>query len=64
MERIVWYKDGQPIDSVTADQSLASTPVLITMTGCLLQNGGLAVDESGSVYTYDAYGTRIIKWSP
>ena len=63
MERIVWYKDGQPIDSVTADQSLASTPVKLTMTGCFLQDGGLAVDEAGGVYTYDEYGSRIIKWS-
>ena len=64
MERIVWYKDGQPIDSVTADQSLASTPVKITVTGSLLDDGGLAVDEAGGVYTYDEYSRQIIKWSP
>jgi hypothetical protein len=63
MEKIIWYKDGQPVDPVKAEQSLATTPISIDMPGCFLLNGALAVDEAGNIYTYDEYGTRIIRRS-
>ncbi len=63
LERIVWYKDGQPVDSVTATQSLAAKPVVISLGG-IIPGYDVTTDEAGNVYTVDGAHYRVVKWTP
>jgi len=63
LERIVWYKDGQPIDSVTAEQSLASQPVKINVAG-FSPIWRLTTDPAGNVYFLNGGAGQIAKWTP
>jgi len=63
LERIIWYKDGQPIDSALADQRLASTPKAIQIPG-VWPVGDLVSDEAGNLYMFDGPRNRVIRYNP
>ncbi len=48
MERIVWYRDGQPVDSALANQSMPSSPILVK-TGNDLPDQ-ICSDDAGNIY--------------
>jgi len=50
LERIVWYKDGQPIDSALANQSLPSVPLQKNFAG-FHPGTDIVSDESGALYS-------------
>lgn len=69
LETIVWYRDGQPIDSVRANQSLATNGILVAggkpATDPNAQNIlGMFVDEAGNVYASDDIHTCVRKFTP
>lgn len=62
LKKIVWYRDGQPVDSALAKQSLDSS-ITITLKGAEA-HGALASDGSGNIYSIDYSHNRIVKWAP
>jgi len=70
LETIVWYKDGQPVDTVKADES-AFFPAGLAAggngDGAALDQcrpGALFVDEADNLYVVDNGRARIEKWRP
>jgi gliding motility-associated-like protein len=75
LEKIVWYKDGQPVSSVNAEQALSTHSVIVAGMGnmgidfgdALNQLGDpsfLGSDEGGNLYVYDRTNNRILKFTP
>ncbi len=70
IETIVWYFNGQPVETVKAKQSLNTNG--ITVAGGhgdgskpnQLRAGGVAVDDAGNVYVANPDATDISKWAP
>ena len=69
LETIVWYKDGQPVDSVKADQALDTNAVTVAGGHGAGSNNnqvhptGIAVDEGGYLYVTDFDNNRVQKWA-
>jgi gliding motility-associated-like protein len=62
LKKIVWYKDGQPVDSAFANESLdRSVPITLDGTGV---SDDLVSDDAGNIYTIDLSHQRIVKWTP
>ena len=62
LKKIVWYKDGRPVDSALANESL-DRPVAFTLDGSGMA-GDIASDDAGNIYTFDFSHQRIVKWAP
>ena len=62
LKKIVWFKNGQPVDSALARESL-DLPIRITLDGAAV-DGDLVSDESGNIYTFDFAHHRIVRWTP
>ena len=63
LERIVWYKDGQPIDSALANQSLPKAPLRRQVPG-VFPSSDIFADGNGYVYLIDGNRLRVVKWNP
>jgi gliding motility-associated-like protein len=71
METIVWYKDGQPVDSVKANQALSTNGILVAggkgVGGSNAQTlfvWAIFVDEAGDLYVSDADHSCVKKYVP
>jgi gliding motility-associated-like protein len=65
LQRIVWYKDGQPVDSTLANQYIPSTP-LKKSTPKFIPGVDIVSDESGALYgmTFAQSMFQLTKWDP
>ena len=70
LETIVWYYNGQPIDTLKARQSLNTNGITVAGGhgdgGNLnqLRAGSVAVDDAGNVYVANPDANDIRKWTP
>jgi gliding motility-associated-like protein len=62
LKKIVWYKDGRPIDSALAKESLDSSLTINLQNAT--PDGDITSDAQGNVYLVDGAHERIIKWNP
>jgi hypothetical protein len=71
LRKIVWYRNGVPVDSAMALSSLDTNGVTVAGTGGrgsgpnqLINPTGIAVDESDNLFVADAGNDRIQEWRP
>jgi gliding motility-associated-like protein len=71
LETIVWYKDGQPVDSVKANQYLSPNGIVVAGGKGIGGNdaqtlfvSGLFVDEAGNLYVTDDIHSCVKKYAP
>ncbi|TDX02235.1 T9SS type B sorting domain-containing protein [Dinghuibacter silviterrae] len=71
LSKIVWYRDGVPVDSVTGKSSYGSARFVVggDREGAINnQFGGtiesVFVDDTGNVYASDDLNNRVRKWAP
>lgn len=65
LSKIVWYKDGAPVDSVKANQRFGD-PVILTDQDFAntIPWFGIAVDDSDNIYISDYRDNSVLKWAP
>lgn len=68
LQRIVWYRGGQPVKAVGGGQSLASQPItypIIAGDGSPLSVfSDIGTDDEGTVYLVGGQFQKIMKWKP
>jgi gliding motility-associated-like protein len=66
LQSIVWYKDGQPVKSVTGTQSLATAPLDIQLLSDSTSGrfSDMGTDDAGNVYILDMGQQQVLKWTP
>jgi len=62
LERIVWYKDGQSVDSALANQSIPTVGIPIKLPGL---RAGLDIncDRSGQIYLFNDQKNNTVKYT-
>jgi gliding motility-associated-like protein len=62
LERIVWYKNGQPVDSALANQSIPAAGIPIKVPG--LRTGvDINCDPSGQIYLFNDQNEYTVKYT-
>jgi gliding motility-associated-like protein len=66
LQSIVWYKDGQPVKSVTGTQSLATAPLDFQLVSNSANNrfSEMGTDDAGNLYILDEGQQQVLKWTP
>ena len=70
LAQIVWYKDGQPLSTTKARQTLDTVGVIVAGVKSVDENQVLAnpeapfVDNSYNLYVYDQGNGRVMKYPP
>ena len=62
LRKIVWYRDGQPVDSAFAAQALDTRGVIVANT--TTANPTICLDTAGNLYTYDYSTVAVKKFAP
>jgi gliding motility-associated-like protein len=66
LQKVVWYKNGQPLKVAVGTQSLSTAPLDIKLVG----NTGIvgffdmATDDAGNIYILDGQNEQVFKWTP
>jgi gliding motility-associated-like protein len=67
LQKIVWYHNGQPVQTVTGSQAFDSLPTQYTFFPySTIENGAidnLATDGSGNIYFAEG-SNRVFRWTP
>ena len=70
LSKIVWYKDGLPVDSALATQQVGNSIVVAGNNGPgsadnqLRLIDGIYVDDYGNIFVSDGLNNRVQKWPP
>lgn len=62
LERIVWYKDGQPVDSALANQSIPTAGIPIKLPG-LRPGLDINCNRSGQIYLFNVQNHNTVKFT-
>src|SRR6202000_699215 len=70
IQKIIWYKDGSPVSTVTGTNSFEPDPVTVAGNHGhgdaqnQFEPFALYVDDAGNMYIADQENNRILKWPP
>jgi gliding motility-associated-like protein len=70
LQKIIWYKDGAVVGTVTGTNSFNPTPKTVAGghgmgTGASqFSTSGVAVDAAGNIFVSDGPNNRVQKWAP
>src|ERR1700722_1116311 len=66
LQNIVWYKDGQPVKSVSGIQSLATAPIDFRLLSDSAHSSftDMGTDDAGNLYILDEGQEQVLKWMP
>jgi hypothetical protein len=66
LQKVVWYKNGQPLKVAVGTQSLSTAPLdikLVSNTG-IVGFSDMATDDAGNIYILDGQNEQVFKWTP